>query len=206
MTASTIAQRADSQTRTLGLVTVVAGILGAVSAVVIVMWPREVADTHYSFPFGSGAYTVAQSWFAAQHLGLIAGMYAITRLAWLSASRATRAALLVGLVGMIGLMACELFAITARNALVGSDTANAVDVSYSAPVIAIGLGWVVAGIGLLRRPVLSSAGRWLPLLIGVYVFVVLTPSLMGPMEAGRAGIGGWMLLFAWLGAALASRP
>jgi hypothetical protein len=42
----------------------------------------------------------------------------------------------------------------------------------------------------------------LPLLItvlGVYVFVPLTPAIAGPFAAGRLGIGGWMLLMAALG-------
>lgn len=196
--------RAPAQTRTLGRIAVVASVLGAVSAVAIIAWPRQVTDTHYSYPFGSSAYALAQTWFSVQHLGLIAAMFAVTLLAWPSSTRLTRAGLVVGLVGMVDLTAWELVAVTARDALVDSDVATLVNAGYGPAVIAIGLGWVVAGVGLWRRPVLVGAGRWLPLSIGLYVFVVLLPSLMGPMTAGRIGIGVWMLLFAWLGMVLAS--
>jgi hypothetical protein len=69
-------------------------------------------------------------------------------------------------------------------------------------MVAIGLGLVVAGIGLARRPVLPGAGRWLVLAMGGYVFVVMFPAVFGPMVAGRLAIGVWMLMFAVLGMAL----
>ena len=61
---------------------------------------------------------------------------------------------------------------------------------------------VVAGLGLARQPVLAGAGRWLPLIMGGYVFVVMFPAVFGPLVAGRIAIGVWMLMFAALGASL----
>ena len=40
---------------------------------------------------------------------------------------------------------------------------------------------------------------FLVLALCVYVFLPLTPAIMGSFTAGRLGIGGWMLLFAILG-------
>lgn len=187
-------------TRAPGTVTIVAGILGAASAIAIIVWPPEVSDNRFSYPFGTTTYSLAQSWFFLQHLGLLAGMYALTRLAWASATRLTRTGLVTGLIGMAGLAVCELFALTAAEATVDSRAATMVENSYSGPVIAIGFGWVLAGVGLFCRPILPGAGRWLPAVIGAFVFLVLMPALFGPMEAGRVAIGIWMLLFAWLGA------
>jgi hypothetical protein len=67
---------------------------------------------------------------------------------------------------------------------------------------AIGLGMVIAGVGLARQPVLAGAGRWLLLAMGGYVFVVMFPAVFGPLVAGRIAIGVWMLMFAALGASL----
>lgn len=201
-TLSTPPDLGSTSQRTLGRVTVVAGVLGAVSALVIVAWPDQVSDRHYSYPFDATTYAVAQSWFAVQHLGLLAGPLALARLAWSTSSRVTRGGLVLGMVGMVGLTACELFAITAADDLVGSSAASAVDNSYGAPMIAIGLGLVVAGVGLARHPVLAGAGRWLPLAIGAYVFVPMFPAVFGPHVLGRLAIGGWMLVFATLGLAL----
>jgi len=61
---------------------------------------------------------------------------------------------------------------------------------------------VIAGIGLARRPVLRGAARWLLLVSGGYVFVVMFPAVFGPLVAGRVAIGIWMLMFAALGVSL----
>jgi hypothetical protein len=103
----------------------------------------------------------------------------------------------VAMLGTVALIACEFFATTAAHALVGSPDANAVDNAYGIPMVLIGIGLVLAGI----KPVLSS-GRWMPLVLGVYVFVPLFPAVFGPMVLGRLAIGVWMLLFAVLGVAL----
>jgi uncharacterized membrane protein YidH (DUF202 family) len=194
--------RQRNRLHALGVITVVAGILGAASAIVIIAWPDQVSDQHYSYPFDATSYAVAQSWFAVQHLGLLAGLYGLARLAWSRSSRLTRTGLALTLIGMVGLTVCELFAISAAHALVDTSQANAVNNSYGIPMVVIGLGLVVAGLGLARRPVLAGAGRWLPLIMGGYVFVVMFPAVFGPMVAGRIAIGVWMLMFAALGASL----
>jgi hypothetical protein len=201
-TLSTAPVAADTRSALLGRITVAAGLLGAASAVVIIAWPNQVSNQHYSYPFDATPYTVAQTWFAVQHLGLLAGLYGLARLGWSRSSRLTRGGLTLCLLGMVGLTACELFAISAADAQVDTSRANAVDNSYGLPMIAIGVGLLVAGVGLARRPVLPGAGRWLVLAMGGYVFVVMFPAVFGPLVAGRLAIGVWMLMFAVLGMAL----
>jgi hypothetical protein len=188
--------------RTLGLVTVAASLIGAACAAVIIAWPPQVSDQWYSYPFDPAGFTVSQSFFALHHLGMFAGLYGLALLAWPRASRVTRAGLIIAALGMVALTACELFAITAANARVGTPAADAVDNSYGIPMILIGLGLVMAGIGLARRHVLPGWGRWVPLALGVYVFVPMFPAVFGPMVLGRIAIGVWMLMFAALGIAL----
>ena len=197
---TTSLSRAGAPVRALGLITCIAGLAGAACAVVVLAWPHQVSQGRYSYPFDTASYTAAQSLFALQHLALVAGLCGLALIAWESANRLTRAGLVVSILGMVGLTACELFAISAADALAGSSRADAVDNAYGAPMIGIGLGLVMAGVGPVRRPVLAGAGRWLPLATGIYVFVVLFPAVFGPMAAGRIAIGVWMLLFAWLGA------
>ena len=48
----------------------------------------------------------------------------------------------------------------------------------------------------------SGCRRALPLAIGIYVFVPLTPALAGPFLGARLAIVVWMLMFAALGWAL----
>lgn len=101
----------------------------------------------------------------------------------------------------------ELITTSAYGVNTDSDRAAMIDNLYGPPVILIGASLVTAGIALLRRGRSGWAGAsWLPaviFLLGVYVFVPLTPAIMGTFVAGRLGIGGWMLLFASFGLGLA---
>jgi hypothetical protein len=45
------AVEARSRLHALGVTTVVAGVLGAASAIVIIAWPDQMSDQHYSYPF-----------------------------------------------------------------------------------------------------------------------------------------------------------
>ena len=191
----------STSTRDLGRLTLEAGVLGAVSAAVVVVWPDQVAESRYSYPFTPTGYAVAQVFFAAQHLALLAGLVALVRVTR-GSSRTTRVGAWIAVVGMLGLTGCELFALTAADAATTSEAADAVNASYGGPTVVLGLGLVLAGAGLLRRPVLTGADRWVVLVLGAWIFVVLLPALFGPLVAGRLAIGTWMLLFAWLGAAL----
>lgn len=188
--------------RPLGLVTVAASLIGAACAVVILAWPPQVSEQWYSYPFDPTGYIVSQSFFAVHHLGILAGLYGLALVAWPGATRAVKAGLITAIVGMVGLTACELFAITAARAEVGTPAADAVNNAYGFPMIVIGAGLVLAGIGLARRPVLPDWGRWVTLALGIYVFVPLFPAVFGPMVLGRIAIGVWMLMFAALGVAL----
>lgn len=192
----------ESRRRVAGRVTALAGLLGALSAVVIIAWPDQVSDDRYSYPFGATSYAVSQSWFAVQHVGLAVGLMALYRLARRSTGRTARAGVLITLFGMVGLTACELFAITAADDRVGSAAANAVDNTYGGPMILMGVGLVLAGVGIGRAELLPGPARWLVLAMGVYVFVVLFPAVFGPLVVGRLAIGVWMLMFSALGLAL----
>ncbi|WP_250036104.1 hypothetical protein [Paractinoplanes maris] len=188
--------------RTLGLITVIASLIGAACAVAVLAWPPQVGTDWYSYPFDATGYAVAQSFFALHHIGILVGLYGLARLAWPRASRSTKAGLVIAAVGMVLLMVCELFAITAAKAQVGTPAADAVDNAYGAPMILIGAGMVLAGVGLVRRPVFPGWGRWIPLVLGIYVFVPLFPAVFGPMVLGRIAIGVWFAIFAALGVAL----
>ena len=185
--------------RVLGIVTVAASLVGAACAVFIIVFPAQVPEERYSYPFDAATYTATQSFFAVHHLGIVAGFLGLLVLAWPTATRPTRVGLVVSIVGFFALTACEIFAISAADALVGSSRADAVDNAFGIPMTVIGVGLVLAGIGLYRRPVLTGVGRWIVLALGVYVFVPMFPAVFGPMVLGRIAIGLWMLLFALLG-------
>ena len=97
---------------------------------------------------------------------------------------------------------CEVLAIMIANAVMSSPEVSAVGGAYGLATTLTGVGLVVAGIGISRARLLPGAARWLVLITGGYVFVILFPALFGPMVAGRLVIAVWMLLFAAIGYAL----
>lgn len=52
-----------------GYVGVVAGVLGALSAVVLLLWPPQVSEELLSYPLTADGFYVAQAWFFVHHLG-----------------------------------------------------------------------------------------------------------------------------------------
>lgn len=179
------------------------GLVGAAQAVIVLAWSPQVSDDRFSYPFDGLWHGIAQTTFFLQHLPLIVGVAALLRLPPLRSSRTARIATRAAVVGLALLAVNELITISAYDAAMDSDHATLVENLYGPPVMLIGIGLVVAGVALLRQGTAAWAGaRWLPavvLALGVYVFVPMTPAIMGSFTAGRLGIGGWMLLFAALG-------
>lgn len=67
----------------------------------------------------------------------------------------------------------------------------------------LGLGFLMAGIGLARRPVLPGGmGRWVFLAIGIWILFPMFPTLFMPLIYGRITIGIWLLMYAGIGVAL----
>jgi len=187
-----------------------AGLVGAAQAIIMLAWSPQVSDDRYSYPFTGFGFVVAQASFFLQHLPLVLGVVAILRLPAARASRTARIATGAAAVGLMLLAVNELITIAAYDAATDSSLATLVNNLYGPPVILIGAGLLVAGIALLRQGTARWVGaRWMPalvLVLGVYVFVPLSPAIMGTFTAGRLGIGGWMLLFGVLGFGLTRLP
>ncbi len=71
--------------------------------------------------------------------------------------------------------------------------------AYGITVTGIGLGMLVAAVGVVRAGAWSGWRRWTPLAIGLAVFIVVTPGIFSGFIVARLAIGFWMLLFAALG-------
>jgi hypothetical protein len=84
--------------------------------------------------------------------------------------------------------------------LMPSDTATS-DVALSIASPAVGIGMVVVGTAVVLCRRWTSAARWLPLALGVYVFAVITPAILVGAGEVYAIAGSW-LLWAVLGLAL----
>ncbi|HEY5855373.1 MAG TPA: hypothetical protein VIW24_15325 [Aldersonia sp.] len=183
----------------LGMIGFVAGLLGAASALVLLLWPPQVADDVVSYPFTSTGFRVVQVWFFVQHLGLLVLLVGLARSRAMGTGRSFGAAAWLAVAGMIALSATELLAM--RYADWDFDTANAgvMGTAYGIACTAVGAGMLVVGIGVLRCGRWSGWHRWTPIAVGVGLFVVVTPGLFAGFVAARLVIGFWMVQFAALG-------
>lgn len=198
----------NERRRLWGRVCLWAGVIGAVQGVILAAVPAQVDSDRWSYPFDVTGHVVAQVSFFVQHLGLVAGLAALCALPVANASRSTRWGLWAGTAGMALLAVQELVAIAPARELTTSALAELVGGLYTVPLMLIGFGLLVGGIGLARRcqPTSPPALRWLPAALGVWVFVPLMPTLFAPFVFARIAIGIWMLLFAALGWGLGRSP
>lgn len=198
----------DERRRLWGRVCLWAGIIGAVQGVILAAVPAQVDSDRWSYPFDVTGHAVAQVSFFVQHLGLVVGLIALCSLPVAKGTRPTRWGLWAGVAGMVLLAVQELVAIAPARELTTSDLAELVGGLYTVPLLLLGFGLLVGGIGLARRCQPSSPSwlRWLPAVLGGWVFVPLMPSLFAPFVFARITIGVWMVQFAALGWGLARTP
>lgn len=182
-----------------GLIGLVTGLLGALSALVLLYWPPQIAEGPVSYPFTTTGFLIVQAWFFVHHFGLVLALLALAVSGGLGNGRFGRAGAWLAVIGMVLLTFTEL--LTMRYADWDNDTANAglMGTSYGIACTVVGLGMLVAGAGVLRAGVWSGWHRWTPLAIGVALFVVVTPGMFGGFVMARLAIGSWMLLFAAFG-------
>ncbi|MEV5961001.1 hypothetical protein AB0L70_04520 [Kribbella sp. NPDC051952] len=155
--------------RTAGWIGCAAGVVGVIAGLLTILWPDQV-DTDTT------GFTVLQSVLAVRDVGL-----AILLTTLWPAKRA-RAIWVAGAVaGMLVLAALEIITIFSRH-----DNGAA----YGLTSYAIGLCLILGAIRPVRR---------LPLALGIYVFVPMTPAIMAGFVLEQLVIAGWMAGFALLG-------
>jgi hypothetical protein len=199
LTTNRVRGDAARSTRVLGLLCLWAGGLGVASGIFLAVVPPVVDDDRYSYPLTAAGFVLIQGWFVLQHLGLVAGLVGLGRSAAVGARRVGVGA---AIAGMGLLTATELAAIGAARSTYPGPGTGLLDALYGISSVVIGLGLVAAGVAVLQEHVWRGWRRWLPLALGVYVFVPMFPAMFGGFLAARLAITGWMLLFALLGWAL----
>lgn len=183
-----------------GWAAVVAGLLGAGAAAFLLFVPAVVGVDRFSFPLTATGFAVIQVVFFVHHLLMVWALWAFWRAGL--AGRGVLAAIggITSVVTMLALSVQELIAIAAADSARPSPLTDVIESAYGILTLATGAALIVFGIAAVRARVLGGVGRWLVLVIGVWVIVPLTPAIFAGYELGRIAIGLWLLLFTWLGA------
>ena len=194
-----MALKSAETVRRLGAIGFWGGIAGALSALVVILYPPAVVPEQFSYPFNATGFTIAQVFFAVQHVTMVAVIVALLRTPAVGSSRLARAGLFIGIIGLASLSLLELAGIAAAHSISGEPLYALIQSLFAIPTMLTGIGLILGGIGVLRAGAWKGAKRFLPLILGIYVFVPMSPAIMGPHIVGRIGIAIWVLLFGHLG-------
>jgi hypothetical protein len=183
-----------------GVACLVAGLLGAATAVYLALRSPLVGEDMWTYPQRAGGeFATTQTIFALVHIGMILGLLALR---WCGAVPATRLGRIghgVAIAGMVGLTINELLAISAAGQATDSTAAGTIGAIYGLVSTMIGLGMIIAGIAVVRDGVWWGWQRWLPLVMGIWLFIPTMPALFLEGDVARIALGIWALLFAVLG-------
>lgn len=188
--------------RAAGLVCFWTAVLGAASAVFLAFVQPEVPENQWSYPLNVTAFTAIQVWFALQHVGLLLGLFALGWTGALGRGAVARIGHPVAVASMLGFAVTELAAIAAAHHTYDSPLVGLIGAAYGVFTIVLGAALMVEGVAVLRARVWQGWQRWIPLALGVWVFVPMLPALALSFTGARFAIAGWLLLFAALGWAL----
>lgn len=183
-----------------GLTCLVAGLLGAAGGIYLALKTPLVGEDMWTYPQRAGGeYATTQTIFAVTHLGMILGLLALWWCGAVPYNWLGRIGHVVAVSGMAFLTINELVTISVAGEATDSAAAGTVGALYGVATIMIGLGMIAAGIAAVRHGEWSGWQRWLPLVLGIWLFVPTMPALFLEGDVARLALMGWALLFAVLG-------
>jgi hypothetical protein len=189
-----------SRTELAGIACLVAGLFGAATAIYLAFRSPLVGEDMWTYPQRAGGeFATTQTIFALVHIGMILGLLALRWCGAVPATRLGRIGHVVAVAGMAGLAINELLAISAAGQASDSAAAGTIGAIYGFVTTMIGLGMIIAGIAVVRDGVWSGWQRWLPLVMGIWLFIPTMPALFVEGDVARIALGIWALLFALLG-------
>lgn len=204
LTATRVRRHPDARSRLIGGIGVVSGLVGASVGLVKVLYPASVQEDRYSYPFDAFGFTVENLVLSVQHLGPALLAWGLWHCGAAGRSTLARVGATATVASWIGFAAVKVFAVTARNEPLRSSLAETVDGLSGLAGTSIGLSTILLGIAVSRAGIWTTWVRYLPLTLGLFVFVAVIPSIFsGSFILARLAIIAWMMLWAVLGWALA---
>jgi hypothetical protein len=180
----------------------VGGAITVVGAILASTVHSSVPSTLESYPWTPGAAQVLQIAWTVCSAFVLVGVIALARSGLAGHSPLARIGLTITVVAMSALVPAQAsFVFVAHQET--SSTASTI-LGETASIIAVisAVGFILTGIATLSAGPWRGPGRFLPLICGLFVLVVLLPVLAIHSEVFFWTIAGWNLCFTALGLAL----
>jgi hypothetical protein len=204
-TITTTTTRSDF-VRTAGRLCLTGAIIGVIGGLVTAYFPPAVATDRYSYPYSPTGYVVAELTFVLNHVLLLVGVLGVARAGAAGGGRPGRVGLWTSVVGLAVLTLCEVGSIALANSAYPTPRTDALGAAYGIASILIGMGLTLTGVAVARARLWTGSARYIVLICGIAVFVIVIPGVFSTFLAGRLVLVAWMLMFAALGLALIRAP
>ncbi len=178
------------------------GVIPAVGAIITARVHASVSSTQESYPWTPGAAQALQLvWTVCSALVLV-GVIALARSGLAGDSRLARIGVGITVVAMALLVPAQAGFIFVEHASTSSTASSVLAAVATSVAVISGLGFTLTGIATLHARRWRGAGRFLPLVCGLFVFVVLLPVIAVDPDVFFWPIAGWNLCLAAFGLAL----
>jgi len=189
--------------RTSGILCLIGGSIVATGAAVGGLFPAAVPTTTTSYPYTPEVFRFTQVVWAACHVLVFLGTLGLVRSDAARASGLGRVGGWLALVAMALIPPLELAFVPFATGTVASGPGMVLSSTLGLTATVAGLGFVLAGIAVLRARRWEGWHRFSPLLCGLIVFVLITPVTMIRPDLVIWTLAIWNLSLALLGLALA---
>ncbi len=172
--------------RTAGVLCGIGGAMAVVGAIWEATYSPVVTSDQMSYPLSPDTFRVTEVIVTITHLLTLFGAIGLARSGLAGHSRTSRIGNWIAITGMALLVPAELSLEFVAHSRTDSGVAVALASAIGVAAVIAGIGFTWAGVTTLRAGVWRGWGRWIPLLSGLFVLLVLLP---------MQGI--WPSLFLW---------
>lgn len=201
MTEAAMVSHGTGEVRTFGAVCFAAGLLGAGLSGYLASVSWAAGADPFGYPQALPEFTALQMLLALSRVGLIFGLLALWWSGAVPRSRRTQVGVYGAVAVMAGLTVAEGVAVSVPGSSLDA-TPSAFGVIYSGYTVLLGVALLTVGLDVARGGEWQDWRRWLPAILGLWLFVPVLPTLVLSHEAAGWAISAWLLLFALLGLAL----
>jgi hypothetical protein len=179
---------------TVGGIAAVTGALLAIAGNAVVLAAHPNAPAHLvSYPLSAHDFRLGQIFFAFTQALMTLGIVALVRSGIAEPGRRARVGGRLAVAGFLLTIPGELVLALVADAATDSGRASAASSVFGIGVLLADLGLILFGISVLRAGVWSRSRAALPLVLGVFQLIVVTPVALG---AGFASVAAFLVITA----------